>query len=63
MLMTIGRVFGWKGILVAAVVGGVLWKLGVDPSVLLGGGGAGTPQAMVSSDDQARFNFVKVVVI
>lgn len=62
LLMTIGRVFGWKGILVAAVVGGVLWKLGVDPSVLLGGGGAGTPQAMVSSDDQARFNFVKVVL-
>jgi predicted metalloprotease len=60
--MTIGRVFGWKGILVAAVVGGVLWKLGVDPSVLLGGGGAGTPQAMVSSDDQTRFNFVKVVL-
>lgn len=62
LLMTIGRAFGWKGILVAAVVGGVLWKLGVDPSVLLGGGGAGTPQAMVSSDDQTRFNFVKVVL-
>ena len=62
LLMTIGRAFGFKGILVAVVVGGILWKLGVDPSLLLGGGGAGTPQVVVSSEDQARFNFVKVVL-
>lgn len=62
LLVTIGRVFGWKGILVAVVVGGALWKMGVDPSVLLSGGGAGAPQAEVSSDDQLRFDFVKVVL-
>ena len=39
LLMTIGRVFGFKGILVAVVVGAVLWMTGiVDPGMLLGGG-------------------------
>ncbi len=37
LLMTIGRVFGFKGILIALVVGGVLWMAGiVDPGALLG---------------------------
>ena len=62
LLMTIGRMFGIKGILAALVVGGVLWKMGIDPSLLLGGGGAASPQAAVSSEDQERFNFVKVVL-
>jgi predicted metalloprotease len=63
LLMTIGRVFGFKGILTALVLGGVLWKLGlVDPNMLLGGGPTGNPQAQVSPDDQERFNFVKVVL-
>ena len=63
LLMMIGRVFGFKGILAVMVVGGVLWKMGlVDPSMLLGGGPAGVPQAVVSSEDQQRFKFVKVVL-
>jgi hypothetical protein len=61
--MTIGRVFGFKGILAAVILGGVLWKMGlVDPSMLLGGGPAEVPQAQVSPEDQERFNFVKVVL-
>ena len=63
LLMTIGRVFGFKGILAAVVLGGVLWKMGlVDPSMLLGGGPAEVSQAQVSPEDQERFNFVKVVL-
>lgn len=63
LLMMIGRVFGFKGIVAVVVVGGVLWKMGlVDPGMLLGSGSAGAPQAAVSSDDQQRFKFVKVVL-
>ena len=63
LLMTIGRVFGFKGILAAVVVGGVLWKMGlVDPGMLLGGAPAGAPLAEVSPVEQERFNFVKVVL-
>lgn len=61
LLMTIGRIFGIKGILAALVLGGVLWKMGlVDPAMLLGGGPA--PQAQVSPEDEERFRFVKVVL-
>jgi len=61
LLMTIGRIFGIKGILAALVIGGVLWKMGlVDPSMLLGGGPA--PQVQVSPEDDQRFRFVKVVL-
>lgn len=62
LLMTIGRAFGFKGILAALVVGAVLWKMGVDPGRLLGVDGTGAPQAAVSSEDETRFNFVKVVL-
>ena len=63
LLMMVGRVFGFKGIVAVVVVGGVLWKMGlVDPSMLLGGGPAGAPQAVVSSEDQQRYKFVKVVL-
>jgi predicted metalloprotease len=64
LLLMIGRVFGFKGILVALLLGGVLWMTGVvDPSMLLGTrpGGSATPAA-VSPEDQERFNFVKVVM-
>ena len=38
LLNMVGRRFGIKGILVAVVVGVVLWKAGlVDPSMFLGG--------------------------
>ena len=61
--MMVGRLFGFKGILAVVVVGGVLWKMGlVDPSMFLGGGSAGAPQAAVSSEDPQRYKFVKVVL-
>jgi predicted metalloprotease len=65
LLMTIGRVFGFKGILAAVVVGGVLWKMGiVDPGMLLGGGPStgGSQKVEVSPQEQEQFDFVKVVV-
>ncbi len=66
LLMTIGRVFGFKGILVALVVGGVLWMTGlVDPSMLLGGGpssSGGSHQVVAGPEEQERYNFVKVVL-
>ncbi|MES2440496.1 MAG: neutral zinc metallopeptidase [Verrucomicrobiota bacterium] len=65
LLMTIGRIFGLKGILAAVVVGAVLWKMGiVDPGMLLGGApsSAGSQQVEVSAEEQERFDFVKVVM-
>jgi uncharacterized protein len=65
LLMTIGRIFGLKGILAAVVVGAVLWRMGiVDPSMLLGGvpSSGGARQAAVSPEEQERFEFVKVVM-
>jgi predicted metalloprotease len=59
--MLIGRRFGWKGIVVAMVVGVIAWKLGiVDPSRLVDGG-APVP-VEVSPEEQERFGFVKVVM-
>ncbi len=66
LLLNIGRMFGFKGILAALLLGGVLWKLGiVDPSMLLGGGGAPTvtqEEIQVSPEEQERYDFVKVVL-
>ncbi|MES2660639.1 MAG: neutral zinc metallopeptidase [Verrucomicrobiota bacterium] len=65
LLMTIGRIFGFKGILAALVVGGVLWKMGIlDPGMLVGGGpsSGGTQQVEVSAEDQERFEFVNRVL-
>lgn len=63
LLMTIGRMFGFKGILAALVVGGVLWKIGLlDPSMLVGGSPSVTQQAEVSPEDQERYEFVKRVL-
>ena len=66
LLMTIGRVFGFKGILVALVIGGVLWMTGiVDPGAMLGGGSSpsgGSHQVVAGPEEQERFNFVKVVM-
>jgi predicted metalloprotease len=61
LLMTIGRVFGIKGILAAVVVGAVLWQMGiVDPGVLLGGAPSGgrSQQVQMSPEDNERFDFV-----
>ena len=66
LLMTIGRVFGIKGILAALVLGGVLWSLGiVDPSMLLGvdgGPSGGSQQVVAGPEERERFDFVKVVM-
>ncbi len=62
LLMTVFRLFGFKGILAALVLGGVLWKMGLlDPSMLSGGSSAGRP-AQVSAEDETRFHFVKTVM-
>ena len=64
LLLMIGQRFGIKGVLVALVLGGVLWATGlVSPSMLvdgLSGGSASTE--VVSPEDQERFNFVKVIL-
>ncbi len=63
LLIMIGRMFGFKGILAALVLGGVLWKMGlVDPGALLSGAPAGVRQTQVSLEDDKRFHFVKVVL-
>ena len=62
LLMTVFRLFGFKGILAALVLGGVLWKMGLlDPSMLSGGSSASRP-AQVSAEDEERFSFVKTVM-
>lgn len=64
LLTLIARKFGFKGILVAVVLGLIAWKLGiVDPNMLLGGGTSTTaPPTQVSPEEEERFNFVKVVL-
>lgn len=65
LLFTIGRRFGFKGVLVALVLGGALWKMGLlDPSMVGGGGSpAGlSQQEQVSPEDQERYAFVKRVL-
>ncbi len=65
MLLMVGRMFGFKGILVLLVLGGVLWKMGlVDPGMLLDGGpsSGGSQQVVAGPEEQERFDFVKVVM-
>lgn len=65
LLTMIGRMFGFKGILAALLVGGVLWQMGIlDQSMLLGGGPStgGSQQVEVSPEEQERFDFAKVVM-
>src|SRR5215831_10482942 len=65
LLTLIGRVFGFKGIVVALVLGAVLWKVGlVNPRMLVGDSTAGRSPApvTVSPEEQQQFNFVKVVL-
>lgn len=65
LLMTIGRVFGIKGILAALVIGAVAWKMGlVDPGAILGGGSSsgGTHQVVAGADEQERYHFVRAVL-
>jgi len=62
--MMVGRLFGFKGILVVVAIGAVLWMTGlVDPSMLVSGRpGVNAPAAAVSPEEQERFDFVKVVM-
>ena len=63
LLSIIGRKFGIKGILIAAVAFLLLWKLGiVDLNMLMGGSPASSVPAQVSPQEQERFEFVKVVL-
>ncbi|MES2923343.1 MAG: neutral zinc metallopeptidase [Verrucomicrobiota bacterium] len=67
LLMTIGRIFGFKGVLVAMVVGALLWMTGlIDPGMLLGGGpssgSAQQGQVEAGPEEQERYQFVKVVL-
>lgn len=63
LLTLIGRKFGIKGILVAVVVGVVLWKLGiVDPSMLLGGAPVSSAPANISPEEEQRYDFVSKVL-
>ena len=64
LLTLIGRKFGIKGILIAAVIGIAAWKLGIlDANLLLGDGASYTSQTSAAGpEDQERFDFVKVVL-
>ncbi len=64
LLFTIGRVFGFKGVVAAVVVGAVLWKMGIIDTGSISGNGApaGMRQSAVSPEDDERFHFVKVVM-
>jgi predicted metalloprotease len=65
ILMLIGRLFGIKGVIVALILGGILWTTGlINPGKLVSDrpaqGGASLPDA--SPQEQDRFHFVKVVL-
>jgi uncharacterized protein len=63
LLSLIGRKFGIKGILIAAVAFLVLWKMGiVDLNMLMGGSPVVSAPAQISPEEQERFEFVKVVL-
>lgn len=65
LLTLIGRMFGFKGIMIAVVLGLVAWKMGiVDPNMFLGEGTTTTDTGPVqaSPEEEERFNFVKVVM-
>ncbi len=62
--MSLARIFGFKGVLVAVVLGGILWKAGIiDPTMFLGGSpAAAVPTGPASDLEQERFDFAKVVL-
>lgn len=64
ILIAIYRALGWKGILVAMVLGLALWKMGiVDSSMFLGGGTTESSQQVAASpEEEERLEFVKVVL-
>jgi uncharacterized protein len=68
LLMTIGRIFGFKGILAALGLGLVLWRMGIiSPGSLLGVGGGGpvarqSSPGPLSAEDEERGHFVKTIM-
>lgn len=62
LLSLIGRKFGIKGILIALVGVLLLWKMGVDPSMFLGGQPGANAPVQISAEEQERYEFVKVVL-
>ncbi len=64
LLSMVVRRFGIKGVIIAAIGFFALWQLNIlDPSMLLGGGGAARPVATLSSEEETeRFEFVERVL-
>lgn len=64
LVSVIGRMFGFKGILIAVVLGIIGWKLGIiSPNMLVGGSAPVSNQPIQASpEEQQRFDFVKVVL-
>lgn len=64
MLTMIGRMFGFKGIIVAVIAAVVLWRLGIiDITTLLGGGVQQPAQKVeITPEEQERYDFVSVVL-
>lgn len=65
IITLIVRKFGIKGVLVAAVAGFALWKMGViDPNMLLGDASSfgGTQSVSISPQQEELYQFVSVVL-
>lgn len=57
------RMFGFKGILVLAVIGIVGWQMGIiDPLALTGGGRVEQVEYQPTAEEEQLFEFVKVVL-
>ena len=62
LLMLIYRFFGFKGLLIALVAGGILWKTGLVNKLLSDRPSAGGASLPENAEEQKRFHFVKVVL-
>lgn len=64
LLTMIGRVFGFKGILVAVVAGFLLWHFGIiNPAMLVGGGSDASAENRVETpEEKERYEFVGAVL-
>ncbi|HNP36117.1 MAG TPA: neutral zinc metallopeptidase [Woeseiaceae bacterium] len=63
LLQMVGRLFGFKGILVLIGLGLVGWQLGLfDPATLLGGGQVKEVEYRATPEEEERLQFVAVVL-
>ncbi|MEM9281266.1 MAG: neutral zinc metallopeptidase [Verrucomicrobiota bacterium] len=65
ILAMIGRRFGIKGIVIAAALFLIMWRLGVvDPAMFMEGGATSAPsqQVEISAEEQELYEFVTVVL-